>query len=94
MSDRQKLPLLLALVLVTLGAHWRVLQNDFVNYDDNDYVTANPVVQKGLTLEGVRWAFGNLHGAKTYWHPLTWLSHMADCQFFGLNPAGHHAFAL
>lgn len=94
MSERRKRLLLLALVLITLAAHWRVLQNDFVNYDDNDYVTANPIVQKGLTVEGVKWAFGNLHGAKTYWHPLTWLSHMTDCQLFRLNPAGHHAMSL
>jgi len=91
---RQKLLVLLALALVTFSAHWRVLQNDFVNYDDNDYVTANPVVHQGLTKEGVAWAFGNLHGPKTYWHPLTWLSHMADVELFGLKPAGHHAMSL
>ena len=91
---RQKLLVLLGLALVTFGAHWRVLQNDFVNYDDNDYVTDNRIVQQGLTKEGVAWAFGNLHGTKTYWHPLTWLSHMLDCQLFKLNPAGHHAMSL
>ncbi|MEY2407331.1 MAG: protein O-mannosyl-transferase, partial [Verrucomicrobiota bacterium] len=80
--------------MLTIAAHWRVLQNDFVNYDDNDYVTANPIVQKGLTVEGAKWAFGNLHGAKTYWHPITWLSHMTDCQLFKLNPTGHHAMSL
>lgn len=91
---RQKFLVVLALVLVTVAAHWRVLQNDFVNYDDNDYVTANPIVQRGVTAEGLAWAFGNLHGAKTYWHPLPWVSHMIDCQLFKLKPAGHHAMSL
>ncbi|HMC28626.1 MAG TPA: tetratricopeptide repeat protein, partial [Verrucomicrobiae bacterium] len=64
------------------------------NYDDPDYVTSNPVVQQGLTWQGVKWAFLNLHGQATYWHPVTWLSHMLDCQLFGLNPTGHHLMNL
>ena len=80
----------LALALLTAGIYWPVSHHDFVNYDDPDYVTANPIVQKGLTQEGIVWAFRNIHGEKTYWHPLTWLTHMADCQWFGLNPRGHH----
>ena len=91
---RRNWPAILALIFLTFAAHWRVLQNGFVNYDDNDYVTANPLIQRGLTLDGLAWAFGNLHGEKTYWHPLTWVSHMLDCQLFGLNPIGHHATSL
>jgi tetratricopeptide (TPR) repeat protein len=64
------------------------LQNHFVNYDDPGYVTANPHVQHGLTMEGIRWAF--VTNATGNWHPLTWLSHMADCQFFGQKSWGHH----
>ncbi|MFM1769835.1 MAG: hypothetical protein RJA22_2364 [Verrucomicrobiota bacterium] len=94
MSQRRTALAVAALVLLTLLAYGRVLQCDFVNYDDNDYVTANPVVQRGLTLEGLAWAFGRLHGDKTYYHPLTWVSHMLDCQWFGLNPVGHHATSL
>ncbi len=60
----------------------------FTNYDDNDYVYQNPVVQKGLTWEGFRWAL--TYGKIGHWHPLTWVSHMLDCQFYGLNPGGHH----
>jgi tetratricopeptide (TPR) repeat protein len=85
---------LLLLVALTLGAFWRVSLCDFVNYDDNDYVTANPVVQKGLTVKGLAWAFGQLHGEKTYWHPLTWFSHMLDCQLFGLKAGAHHVINL
>ena len=91
---RHKALLLAGLALLTLATYARVLQNDFVNYDDNDYVTANPIVQQGLTLDGIQWAFGNVSGSKTYWHPVTWLSHMADYQLFQLHPAGHHAMSL
>ena len=67
-----------------------VLGHQFLNHDDPDYVFENPVVKKGLTVEGVRWAFGKLHGEHTYWHPLTWLSHMADVQLVGVNAGAHH----
>jgi len=78
------------LVVLTLGVYWRVGGHEFLNYDDNSYVTANPHVQAGLTWSGVGWAFGRIHGEETYWHPLTWLSHMVDCQLFGLNAGAHH----
>jgi len=64
------------------------LRNDFVNYDDPEYVTDNPHVQSGLSWEGIRWAFAT--NAASNWHPMTWLSHMADCQFFGKKSWGHH----
>jgi len=64
------------------------LWNGFVNYDDPDYVYENPAVLAGLTAEGARWAFTTGHAAN--WHPLTWLSHMADIELFGLRPWGHH----
>lgn len=86
----RKLYLCLALAVITLAVFWRVTGFDFVNYDDPDYVTANPIVQQGVTSPGLRWAFQNVHGERTYWHPITWVSHMLDCQFFGLQPAGHH----
>ena len=62
--------------------------NDFVNYDDQDYVTENPHVKAGLTAAGVAWAFTTGHASN--WHPLTWISHMIDCQLYGLKPWGHH----
>ncbi|HVW22492.1 MAG TPA: tetratricopeptide repeat protein [Opitutaceae bacterium] len=77
-----------ALLLVgTLLLFSRSFRNGFVNYDDPNYVTANPVVQGGLTRAGLAWAFT---GAADYWHPLAWLSHMLDCQLYGMSPAGHH----
>jgi protein O-mannosyl-transferase len=80
----------LGLALVTLALFWPVRGHDFINYDDTDYVTRNAIVQRGLTFDGLVWAFGQLHGTNTYWHPLTWLSHMLDCQLFGLKPGPHH----
>jgi tetratricopeptide (TPR) repeat protein len=60
----------------------------FLNYDDTDYVTNNPVVRQGLNWNGVVWAFTGFHASN--WHPLTWLSHMIDCALFGLNPGAQH----
>lgn len=80
--------IILLLALLTLAVYLPVARHGFILYDDGDYITKNPVVQNGLTLAGVEWAFTTFHSAN--WHPLTWLSHMADCQWFGLNAAGPH----
>jgi len=77
-----------SLALVTIGLYWPATNHDFVNYDDNLYVTENPHVQGGLNPEGVKWAFSNPVAGN--WHPLTMLSHMLDCQLYGLKPWGHH----
>ena len=77
-----------ALLLLTLALYWPALNCNFLHYDDHPYVIENPHVHGGLTLEACRWAF-NI-GYAGNWHPLTWLSHMADCQLFGLDPRGHH----
>ncbi|MGB2663883.1 MAG: tetratricopeptide repeat protein, partial [Candidatus Acidiferrum sp.] len=63
--------------------------NGFVNYDDPDYVTRNGRVLQGINWENVKWAFGT-NNSVANWHPLTWLSHMADVEIFGLSPWGHH----
>jgi protein O-mannosyl-transferase len=76
------------LVLASLAAYWPVRRAGFTNFDDPVYVTNNPDVFRGLTWHGVAWAFSRVHGSN--WHPLTWLSHMADCSLFGENAAGHH----
>ena len=82
----------LALALATAAVFWQVTRNEFINYDDPDYVTENPHVTSGLTLNNVVWAFVRSHAAN--WHPLTWISHMVDCQLFGLNAGAHHAVSL
>ncbi len=76
------------LAAATLAIYCRATQNPFVNYDDTGYVTENPNVQQGLSLETLRWAMKSTYASN--WHPLTWISHALDCQLFGLNPAGHH----
>src|ERR1039458_9547141 len=82
------------LAAATVAVFWQVSRHEVVNFDDPAYVTHTPMVQQGLTWPGVAWAFGELHGEATYWHPVTWLSHMLDCQLFGLKPAGHHLSSL
>ena len=76
------------LALVTLALYWPATGYDFVSYDDDLHVTENVEVQKGLTWESVKWAWSN--PVNCIWHPITVLSHMADCQLFRLNPYGHH----
>lgn len=89
-STRRDLLICLLLAVCTLAVFWPVVSHDFVNYDDTLYVTENPQVQAGLTKAGLAWAFGRLTGEGTYWHPLTWVSHMLDCELYGLRPGGHH----
>ena len=85
---RQLLMIYILLASITLAVYLPVLKLDFVNFDDSAYVTGNPNVSNGLTWSGVVWAFRNFHSSN--WHPLTWISHMVDCQLYGLKPAGHH----
>ena len=66
----------------------QTLGHDFVNFDDDKYVYENFEVSRGLTLEGFKWLLTHSHA--NLWHPLTTLSHMADCQIYGLKPGGHH----
>jgi tetratricopeptide (TPR) repeat protein len=90
-KSRQKSTLLLiiaGLILATVIAYEPVRHNDFVAYDDNKYITENPNVKGGLTQESIHWAFTSFHASN--WHPLTWLSHMLDCQLYDIRPLGHH----
>jgi protein O-mannosyl-transferase len=82
----------LLLIIITVISFNGVLQNDFITYDDNGYITQNIHVQKRLTPESIKWAFTTF--TECNWHPLTWLSHMVDVQLFGLNPAAHHFMNL
>ena len=82
----------LFLVIATLAVYWQVLNNDFVIYDDDKYVTENTHVHKGVTFDSLTWAFTSSHASN--WHPLTWISHMIDYQLYGLNARGHHLTSL
>lgn len=83
-------PILLGalLVVATLLLYGRVTHDEFLGFDDAPYVTKNIHVNTGLRFDNAVWAFTAFHEAN--WHPLTWISHMADCQLFGLNPGPHH----
>ena len=92
-SDRLRVAgICLLLFLGTLLVFCRAIGNDFIGYDDPDYVTQNSHVQGGLGWDGVQWALAS--GAASNWHPLTWVSHMTDWSLFGADPRGHHADSL
>ena len=87
-SNKTRALICLGLALAIFGVYWQVHGFDFVNYDDPDYVSQNSMVKHGLTLQGIGWAFTHFYAAN--WHPLTWISHMLDCQIFGVKPGGPH----
>ena len=76
---------LLLAVTIVFG---QTIRHEFVNFDDDEYVFENHQVQQGLTSQGIAWAFNGSHADN--WHPLTWISHMLDCQVYGLHAGGHH----
>ncbi len=80
------------IAIVTIITYRQVMHNEFINYDDDVYIYENPEIHNGFTTHSVTWAFTTPHAAN--WHPLTWLSHMLDCELFGLNPTGHHGMSL
>jgi Flp pilus assembly protein TadD len=84
---RPDLLILCALAAVTLAAYAQVIGHQFIILDDPTYILQNPMVNRGVTPAGLAWAFTTFHAAN--WHPLTWISHMSDCQLFGTN-AGRH----
>jgi len=88
-ASRQKRMVLIGiLIAATLLLYNPVVHHEFINFDDPDYVTANVHVSSGLSVQNVVWAFKSLETGN--WLPLTWLSHMLDCQLFRLNSSGHH----
>lgn len=91
-SFTSRLTLSFFLILVTSFVFLQVQNHEFLNYDDPLFVTENSHVRQGLTLEGIVWAFANMEAKN--WHPLTWLTHMLDCDVYGLNAGGHHVTNL
>ena len=76
------------LIALTWSVFGQTFRHQFVNYDDPLYVLDNAHVRAGLTWRGIEWAFTHVHSQN--WHPLTTISHMLDCQLFGVNPGAHH----
>ncbi len=91
-ESKKKIIVYIALIAVTLIVYGQVIQYDFVNLDDNFYVTQNTNIQSGLKLENVRWAFTTRYFG--LWNPLVWISFMFDYQLYGLNASGYHVTNL
>ncbi len=82
----------MALVALTASVYREVGGFSFIDYDDNLYLLDNGFIRKGLTLEGIGWAFSS--GYASNWHPLTWISHMLDVSLFGMDSGMHHRVNL
>lgn len=87
-ASSQKFLICLVLALGTLALYSPTAGYDFVNFDDDEYILNNPHVNSGFSLDNLAWSFQA--GYSCNWHPLTWMSHMLDCQVYRLNPGGHH----
>ena len=85
--ERPDLLILLALGTITFGIYVQVIGHQFITLDDPTYIRENPLVNRGVTLAGLTWAFTTFYAAN--WHPLTWIAHMIDSQLFGINAGGH-----
>ena len=85
--ERSDLLILLGLAVVTFGIYAQVIGHRFITLDDLSYIEGNPMVNRGVTLGGLAWAFTTFHEAN--WHPLTWIAHMIDSQLFGMIAGGH-----
>jgi len=79
--------ILLGLAVITFGIYAQVIGHQFIALDDPTYIRENPMVNRGVTLAGLTWAFTTFYAAN--WHPLTWIAHMIDSQLFGMNASGH-----
>ncbi len=88
MPSVRSIAVCLALATAVAGLYAQTGDFEFVAFDDGEYVVDNPWLNRGFSAEGVRWAFFQTHAGN--WHPLTWLSHMQDCQAFGLRPGPPH----
>jgi len=82
----------MALVVATFAVYSPVARNEFVTFDDPDYIVDNPGVNEGLSWDGVAWACTAFHSSN--WHPLTWMSHQLDVTLFGLDAGRHHLMSV
>jgi len=79
--------ILCTIVGLTLFVYEDIRNHQFLNFDDNEYVTLNYHVRNGFSIENIKWACSFTESS--YWHPLSWISHMMDCQLFGIKPGPH-----
>jgi len=92
MNKKIKYLIIIFLIVASFIAFGRIIGNDFINFDDNDYITENNHIKAGLSSETIKWAFSAV--VSSNWHPLTLLSHALDWQLFGANASGHHFVSL
>jgi len=92
MINKHKYIIIVCLIVFSIIAFGRIINNDFINFDDPKLITENNHVQNGINMESIKWALSDSHAE--YWHPLTWLSIMVDWRLFGANPSGHHLVSL
>ena len=92
MNTKYKYFIILLLIVSSLIAFGRIAGNDFINFDDGEYIIENNYIKSGINLESIKWAFTSSRASN--WHPLTWFSHMLDWQLFGANASGHHLESL
>lgn len=92
LSARPNLQVSLVIVVAVLMAYWQVRNNDFINFDDDYVVFENEHITKGLTRESLNWAFS--FNKRSYYQPLAWVSHILDCEIYGLAPGMHHVTSL
>jgi tetratricopeptide (TPR) repeat protein len=85
--ERPDVLILLGLATVTFGIYAQLIGHRFITLDDPTYIQENPTVNRGVALAGIGWAFTTFHAGN--WHPLTWIAHMIDSQFFGVFAGGH-----
>src|SRR5437899_10251878 len=85
--ERPDLLILLGLAIVTFGIYAQVIGHRFIPFDDPTSIQENPMVNRGVTLAGLAWAFTTFYAGN--WHPLTWIAHMIDSQLFGMIAGGH-----
>ena len=89
-SLRHHLSICLLLIGLLLLPYYQVRDHEFVDLDDDTYIVENPYINEGLNVDGLLWAFSVQNKENYYWRPLTWVSHMLDFEFFGLNAGWHH----
>src|SRR5258705_6709115 len=85
--ERPDILILLGLAVVTFGIYAQLIGHHFITFDDPTYIQDNPMVNRGVTLGGLAWAFTTFYAGN--WHPLTWIAHMIDSQLFGMMAGGH-----
>ncbi len=91
-DERRKFWICLSLAAVTLAVYGQALRFQFLTFDDQAYVTENRHVAGGLTAGDIGSAFRRVTAGN--WHPVTMLSHMLDCQVYGLRAWGHHLTSI